>query len=87
MDWQTALEAAIRERDDAEAAFLQADRDYCDLAIYRLQTAEERIRIVIRQARAAMGYDRNMLPGRMMLTFPVALVPAPESSDVSGRLE
>ncbi|MDA8192612.1 MAG: hypothetical protein M0Z53_01250 [Thermaerobacter sp.] len=72
MNWQQALKEAVSARDNAETAFLYAAGDYCDYAIYQLQAAEENVRLLVRQARQALGYDLMAAPpGR--LTFPVAL--------------
>lgn len=68
MNWEQALKTAIREREEAEAAFLYADAEHCDIAIYRLQAAEEQVRLVIRDARRDLGYTLNALPpGRLAL--------------------
>ncbi|WP_028962793.1 hypothetical protein [Sulfobacillus thermosulfidooxidans] len=61
MTWKEALQEAVEERDLAEHAFIHASTEYCDYHIYRLQAAEEKVRLVIRQARAAMGYGTNKL--------------------------
>jgi hypothetical protein len=55
MEFKEALRQAIREWENAEAAFLQSDPEYCDYHIYQLHAAEEKVRLIIRQARAAFG--------------------------------
>ncbi|HBQ94103.1 MAG: hypothetical protein M1294_10000 [Firmicutes bacterium] len=57
--WKEALEEAVRERNLAEQAFVHASIEYCDFHIYRLQAAEEKVRMILREARSAMGYETN----------------------------
>lgn len=59
MTWHEALREAVTERNLAEHAFMQSDPDFCDYHIYRLHAAEEKVRMIIRQARAAMGYQQG----------------------------
>ncbi len=54
--WQDALKNAVWERNMAEHAFLQSDPDSCDYHIYQLHAAEEKVRMVLLQAKKAMGY-------------------------------
>lgn len=53
--WGDALKAAINERRQAEEAFQWADAEYLDYHVYRLLAAEEKISLILRQARAAYG--------------------------------
>ena len=55
--WKEALEEAVKERNLAEQAFVHASTEYCDFHIYRLQAAEEKVRMVLREARTAMGFE------------------------------
>ncbi|AUW93229.1 MAG: hypothetical protein C7B44_09235 [Sulfobacillus thermosulfidooxidans] len=62
MTWQEALQEAVIERNLAEHAFMQSDPDFCDYHIYQLHAAEEKVRLIIRQAREAMGYHPALPP-------------------------
>ncbi len=55
-NYQEALRQAVSEWEQAELAFLQADPEYCDYYVYRLHAAEEKVGLIVRQAKAALGY-------------------------------
>ncbi len=55
-NYREALRQAVLEWQQAEIAFLQADPEYCDYYVYRLHAAEEKVGLVIRQAKGALGY-------------------------------
>ncbi|MCL5116875.1 MAG: hypothetical protein M1272_06975 [Firmicutes bacterium] len=53
--WREALDQALAELDQAEHAFQWADPDYCDYHIFRIQAAQEKVGLILRQARIAYG--------------------------------
>ncbi len=82
MTWKEALQEAVEERNLAEHAFAHAAAEYCDFHIYRLQAAEEKVRMIIRQARTAMGYPS--IPLKATATLPQIAV-AHQSGDPQER--
>lgn len=65
MNWKQSFDRALDEWRAAEEAFQQADPDFCDYHIYRLQAAEEKLGLIIRQAKSAYGFDSKKLPARL----------------------
>lgn len=65
MNWKQSFDRALDEWRAAEEAFQQADPDFCDYHIYRLQAAEEKLGLIIRQAKSAYGLDSKKLPARL----------------------
>lgn len=57
MNWHNTLQSALDELHSAEAGFMHADPEFCDYHIYLIQAAEEKVRLIIRQAREAYGMD------------------------------
>ncbi|MHB1611901.1 MAG: hypothetical protein ACYCOU_19305 [Sulfobacillus sp.] len=62
MDFNESLRQALKEWHNAESAFLQSDPEYCDYHIYQLHAAEEKVRLVLRQARAVWGIATDIQP-------------------------
>lgn len=55
-NFQEALRQAVIEWQQAEIAFLQSDPEYCDYYVYRLHAAEEKVGLIVRQAKGALGF-------------------------------
>lgn len=61
-DYYGLFQEAIREWQAAEAAFNQSDREYLDYHVYRLQAAEEKLSLILRQAKSSQGLEILRLP-------------------------
>lgn len=58
--WRDALDQALDELSQAEQSFEWADLDHCDYHIFRIQAAEAKIALILRQARTALGYTPSI---------------------------
>lgn len=69
MNWTEELEKALEEFRLAEESFHYAEPEFCDLHIYRMQAAEERINMIIRQAKTESGLSLKVGRGLLALPF------------------
>ncbi|MCY0898747.1 MAG: hypothetical protein OWU33_07365 [Firmicutes bacterium] len=58
--WRQILDQALAELAEAEHAFEWADPDYSDYHAYRIQAAQEKVALILRQARQAYGIEVSM---------------------------
>ncbi len=66
-NYREALRQAVLEWQQAETAFLQCDPEYCDYFVYRLHAAEEKVGLIIRQAKGALGFPMHgQLPSPLL---------------------
>ncbi len=59
LNWHEALVAALDELASAEAAFQNADDDFLDYHIYRLQAAEAKVSLILKKAREVWGISSS----------------------------
>lgn len=76
--WREALDQALGELNQAEHAFEWADPDYCDYYIFRIQAAQEKVALILRQARVAYGVASNRLPASREAPHAITAPPANE---------
>ncbi|MCY0879153.1 MAG: hypothetical protein OWU84_09465 [Firmicutes bacterium] len=77
--WRQVLNQALAELAEAEHAFEWADPDYSDYHAYRIQAAQEKVALILRQARQAYGIEPSIaLPSA---TSPITAL-APGAKDL-----
>lgn len=84
--WREALDQALQELAAAEEAFLWADADFCDYHIFRMQAAEEKVALILRQARLAHGLDNTPRLGGTRWGQRLAIAPS-ESEELENAGE
>lgn len=82
MTWQEQFAEAVTEWRAALDAFNHAEPDYVDYHILRLYTAEQKLALILKQAKAAWRdlAGRPAAPRLARMNPPPALPPGPDQS-------
>ena len=65
MDLKAEFRQAVKEWQEALRQFHQAEEETLDYSVYQLQAAEEKMAMILRQARAARGLQSLRPPHRV----------------------